>query len=120
MDMDAPAVDALLKTIWPPFRTMNVCTTLLLLATPAPLIISSPPNVPRGEMLKRKELEFEVNMMLFTSTEVGMSTSLCEDWAKVAISDGPLGGPPGVQLLAFSQAESCGDSSQVALPARLT
>jgi hypothetical protein len=57
--------------------------------------------------------------MLFTSTEVKMPTFVCEDCANVAISDGPLGGPPSVQLLAFSQAESCGDDSQVALPARL-
>ena len=70
-------------------------------------------------MDKLKDEESEVNTMLFTSSDVEMLTPVCEDCANVAISDGPLGGPPGVQLLAFSQAESCGDSSQVALPARL-
>ena len=33
--------------------------------------------------------------MLFSSTEVEMLTSLCEEGPKVAVSDGPLGGPPG-------------------------
>ena len=70
-------------------------------------------------MFKVKEAESEVNTMLFTSCEVEMFTLVCEDGAKVAISDGPFGGPPGVQLLAFSQAESCGDDNQVALPALL-
>jgi hypothetical protein len=115
------AVDVLLKIIWPPALVPKLCKTLLLLATPVPLIISSPPTPGAlGEMFKVKELDLEVNMMLFTSSDVEMFTSLCDDRAKVAISDGPLGGPPGVQLFAFSQAESCGDDSHVALPARLT
>src|SRR3954470_4348509 len=87
--------------------------------TPVPLIISSPPNAPDGEMWKVKELALEANTMLFTSSDVETFTSVREDCANVAISDGPFGGPPGVQLLAFSQAESCGDDSQLALPAWL-
>ena len=87
---------------------------------PVPLIISSPaPQMTLGETPKWKEAAPEVNTMLFTSTELEMITSLCEEGPKVAISDGPLGGPPGVQLFGFSQVESCGDDSQVALPARL-
>ena len=70
-------------------------------------------------MEKLKEAEFELNTMLFTSTKLEMFTSLSEEGPKVAISDGPLGGPPAVQLLRFSQAESCGDNSHLALPARL-
>jgi hypothetical protein len=93
---------------------------LLLLVTPVPLIISSPPDAPKGEMLKLKESELEANTMLFTSIAVETFTVLCEEWAKVATSDGPFGGPPNVQLLAFSQAEFCGDNIQVALPARLS
>ena len=38
------AVDALLKIIWPSLRVYKVCRTLLLLMTPVPLIISSPPE----------------------------------------------------------------------------
>ena len=66
-----------------------------------------------------KESELEPNTMLFSSTELEMFTSVCDEGPKVAISDGPLGGPPTVQLLRFSQAESCGDNSHLALPARL-
>ena len=86
---------------------------------PVPLIISSPAPATLGETPKPKEAAPEVNTMLFTSTELEMNTSLCEEGPKVAISDGPLGGPPAVQLFGFSQAESCGDDSHVALPARL-
>jgi hypothetical protein len=66
-----------------------------------------------------KESELEANTMLFSSTELEMFTSLSEEGPKVAVSDGPFGGPPAVQLLRFSQAESCGDNSHLALPARL-
>jgi hypothetical protein len=69
-------------------------------------------------MSKVKELELEANTMLFTSTELEMLTFLCDVGPKVAVSDGPFGGPPGVQLLRFSQAESCGANSHLALPAR--
>src|SRR3954466_3470915 len=114
------AVDVLLKIIWPPALVPKLCKTLLLLGTPVPLIISSPPTPGAlGEMFKVKELELEVNTMLSTSFNVEMLTFLCKDWPKVAMSAGPFGGPPSVQLLAFSQAESCGDDSHVALPASL-
>jgi len=74
------AVDVLLKIIWPPALVPKFCKTLLLLATPVPLIISSPPTPGAlGEMLKVKELELEVNTMRFTSFDVEMLTSLCED-----------------------------------------
>ena len=39
--------------------------------------------------------------MLFTSCDVETFTPVLADWAKVAISGGPLGGPPGVQLFAI-------------------
>jgi hypothetical protein len=67
--------------------------------------------------LKETEL---VNTMPFTSSGVETFTLVWKDVAKVATSDGPFGGPPDVQLLGFSQAESCGENSHVALPARLT
>jgi hypothetical protein len=93
------------------------------LLIPVPLKISSPPGAGHpgqyGEMLKVKESELEVNPILFTSTELEMLTSLREEGPNVAISEGPFGGPPADQLLRFSQAESCGDNSQLALPAML-
>src|SRR3954451_2707065 len=88
------AVDVLLKIIWPPALVPKLCKTLLLLATPAPLKISSPPTPGAlGEMFKVKELELEVNTMLSPSFNVEMFTFLCADCAKVAISDAPFGGP---------------------------
>jgi hypothetical protein len=48
----------------------------------------------------------EVNTMLFTSTELEMPISVWQERVKVALSAGPFGGPPSVQLLGFSQAES--------------
>jgi hypothetical protein len=74
------AVDVLLKIIWPPALVPKLCKTLPLLATPVPLIVSSPPTPGAlGEMFKVKELEFEVNTMLFTSSDVEMSTPVRED-----------------------------------------
>ena len=106
--------------IWPASPATKFCKALLLLVTPVPLIISSPPEHPTqyGGMFKVKELEPGVNTMLFTSSDVETFTLVWKDAAKVATSEGPFGGPPVVQLLAFSQAESCGEDSHVALPAR--
>src|SRR4029077_10195775 len=96
----------LLKIIWPRSPATNVCKTLLSFLIPVPLKISSPPGAGHpghsGEMLKVKESELEANTMLFSSTEVEMFTSVCDEGPKVAISDGPFGGPPAVQLLRFS------------------
>ncbi len=39
--------------------------------------------------------------------------------AKKAVSDGPLGGPPAVQLVAVFQSPVAGLANQVALPAKL-
>jgi hypothetical protein len=52
---------------------------LLLLVTPVPLIISSPPCDPNGETWKMKEAELEANTKLFTSFDVATFTSLCDD-----------------------------------------
>ena len=80
MDMLAlAALDALLKIIWPPFAAAKLCETLLLLMTPVPLRISSPPDAPNGETCKVKEAESEANTMLFTSSDVETFTSLCEE-----------------------------------------
>ena len=70
----------MLKIIWPVAPTPNVFEPLLLLLTPVPLIISSPPmgGAP-GEMFKVKEAEPEVNTMLFTSCGIEMFTFVCED-----------------------------------------
>ena len=80
MDRALPAVDALLKIIWPPYGAAKVCPTLLLLMTPVPLIISvGGRKSVHSKMDKLKEAEPEVNTMLFTSSDVEMLTFVCED-----------------------------------------
>jgi hypothetical protein len=48
-----------------------------------------------------------------------METPVIVDTSKVAVSDGPLGGPPGVQFAAVFQSILAGFASHVALPAKL-
>jgi hypothetical protein len=80
MIVASPAVDVFLKMIWPELPANRVCKTLLLSVIPVPLIINSPP--PQGtldETPTPKEVAPDVNTMLFTSTEVEICTSLCDD-----------------------------------------
>src|SRR4051794_8236488 len=116
MPMPPPAALDPSKIIRAAAPASRICKLLPALLTPAPLRISSPPTFGQpgqyGEMFNVKAAESEMNTMLFASTEVETFTTLCDDSPKLATSDGPLGGPPAVQLLGFSQAESCGDDSQ--------
>ncbi|PYK40452.1 MAG: hypothetical protein DME60_08075 [Verrucomicrobia bacterium] len=57
--------------------------------------------------------------MPFTSVLSERETPVTVEDANVAVSAGPLGGPPGVQLPAVFQSPVVGLASQVALPAKL-
>jgi hypothetical protein len=66
-----------------------------------------------------KALAPELNSMPATSVKAERETPVIVEDAKVAVSDGPLGGPPAVQLPAVFQSPVAGLANHVALAATL-
>ena len=91
------------------------CVTPELFAVPAPLTV----NVNVGPTVIVNALAPALNTMPFTSVLAERETPVVLDKANVAVSDGPLGGPPAVQLIAVFQSPELGFFFQVALPAKV-
>ena len=82
---------------------------------PTPLMV----NANKGLLVIVKALPLALNTMPLTSVSSELETPVILEDANVAVSAGPLGGPPGVQLPAVFQSPVVGLASQVALPAKL-
>src|SRR5262249_10044748 len=72
----------------------------------------------RNSRIRKSEGALPLKTMLPTTTPETF-TSVMDELVNVAVSDGPFGGPPAVQLAALAQLFSDGTCSQVALPSSL-
>src|SRR5882724_6310954 len=90
------------------------CATPELFAVPAPLTV----NVNVGPAVIMNALAPALNTMPSTSVLAERETPVVLEEANVAVSVGPLGGPPAVQLVAVFQSPELGFCFQVALPAK--
>ena len=79
---------------------------------PTPLMV----NVNAGLAVIVNALAPELNTMPLTSVFDEMETPVILEDANVAVSAGPLGGPPAVQFAGVFQSPVAGLASQVALP----
>lgn len=119
IDTPFPAVAPLVNCIvpcWVPLISdlvTKLCVFPELFAIPAPLTF----NVNVGPAVIVNTLSPALNTMPFTTVLAERETSVVLEKAKVAVSAGPLGGPPAVQLIAVFQSPELGFFFQVALPA---
>ena len=82
---------------------------------PTPLMV----NVNAGLAVIVNALPLELNTMPLTSVFDEMETPVILEDANVAVSAGPLGGPPAVQFAGVFQSPVAGLANHVALPAKL-
>src|SRR5713101_3318459 len=115
-----PAAALLVNAIVPKLLASSTgatkfCMIPELFVMPTPLMV----NVNMGLAVIVNALPPELNTVPLTSVLADRDTVVISEVAKKAVSDGPLGGPPAVQLPAVFQSPVVGLANHVALPAKL-
>jgi hypothetical protein len=108
-------VESPVNRIVPKELATNLCAIPELFVIPVPLMV----NVRAERAAIVNLLAPALNTMPFTSVSREMETRVIVDTSKVAMSDGPFGGPPAVQFAAVPQDPVAGLANHVALPANV-
>src|SRR5205807_10427344 len=99
----------------PSTAVTKFCVIAELFVMPTPLMV----NVNAGLAVIVNALALALNTLPLTSALAERETPVILEVANVAVSAGPLGGPPAVQLPAVFQSPVAGLAFHLALPAKL-